>query len=73
MSWKSISKIMIYGENISQNRKEETKRIHGQSWQELCHTRKETNFLLTKGFSKISMADNTSSLVRISHLYGISY
>jgi len=35
--------------------------------------KKETSFLLINGISKISMEDNTSSFVKISHLYGTSY
>ena len=34
--------------------KKETMRIHAQSLQDLCHTKKETSFLLTNGNSKIS-------------------
>jgi len=38
----------------------------------LCHTIKETCFILTNGISKISKEDSTSSFVKISHLYGTS-
>jgi len=51
--------------------KEETMKIHAQSLQDLCHTKKETSFLLTHG--KISKENNTSSFVKISHRYGTSY
>jgi len=40
--------------------------------QDLCHTKKETSFLLTLGISKISMEDSTSLFVKISRLYGTS-
>jgi len=72
MSSKSISKIMKYREYIDQD-KRETMRIHVQSLQDLCHTKKETSFLPTNGNSKISKEDSTSSFVKISHLYGTSY
>jgi len=48
-------------------------RIHAQSLQDLCHTKKETSFLLTNGNSKISKEDSMSSFVKISHLCGTSY
>jgi len=53
--------------------KKETMRIHPQSLQDLCHSKKETSFLLTNGNSKISMEDSMSSFVKISHLNGKSY
>ena len=53
--------------------KEETMKIHAQSLQDLCHTKKEMSFLLTNGNSKILKEDTTSSFVKISHLYGTSY
>ena len=40
---------------------------------DLCHTKKETSFLLTIGNSEISKEDSMSSFVKISHLYGTSY
>ena len=73
MSSKSISKTMKYREYIDQDKKEEAMRIHAQSLQDLCHTKKETRFLLTNGNSKISKEDSMSSFVKISHLYGTSY
>jgi len=73
MSSKSISKTMKYREYIDQDKKEETMRIHAQSLQDLCHTKKEKSFLPTNGISKISMEDSTSLFVQISHLYGTSY
>jgi len=48
-------------------------RIHAQSLQDLCHTKKETSFLLTSGNSKLSKEDSTYSFVKISHPYGTSY
>ena len=48
-------------------------RIHAQSLQDLCHTKKETSLLLTNRNSKISKEDSTSSFLKISHLYGRSY
>ena len=54
-------------------KKEETMRIHKQSLQELCHTKKEMNLLLTNENSKISKEDSTSSFVKISRLCGTSY
>jgi len=56
---------MKYREYIGSNKKEETRRIHAQSLQDLCHTNKETSFLLTNGISKISKEDSTSSFVKI--------
>ena len=53
--------------------KEETMRIHARSLQDLCHTIKETSFLLTNGNSKISKEDSMSSFVKISHLCSTSY
>jgi len=53
--------------------KEETMRIHAQSLQDLCYTKKETSFLLTNGISKISKEDSMSSFVKISQPYGKSY
>ena len=38
-------------------------RIHPQSLQDLCHTKKETSFLLTNGNSKISKEDSTARLL----------
>jgi len=35
-------------------------RIHAQSLQDLCQTKKETSFLLTNGNAKISNEDATS-------------
>ena len=50
-----------------------TMRIHAQSLQDLCHTKKGTSFLLTNGNSKITKEDSMSSFVKVSHLYGTSY
>ena len=54
-------------------KKGETRKIHDQSLQGLCHTYRETSFLLTSGISKISKADSTSLFVRILYLYDTNY
>jgi len=38
--------------------KKGTMRIHAQPFQDLCHTKQETSFLLTNGNSKISKEDS---------------
>jgi len=63
----------IHRVHIGKNKKEETRRIHAQSLQDLCHAKKETSFLPTQRTSKLSMVDSTSSFVSISYLYGTSY
>ena len=39
---------MIYKEYIGKNKKKETRRMHAQPLRDLCNTKKEMSFLLTK-------------------------
>jgi len=65
--------LAFFSPNRESDKREEIKKIHAQSLQDLCHTKKETSFLPTNGNSKTSKEESMSSFVKISHLYGTSY